>query len=117
MTEKELKNRTKSFGLRIMRLIDSLPNTVAGRTIGKQLIRSGTSVGANYRAACRGRSRAEFAAKLGIVVEEADECCYWLELIMDGGLLSREAVEPLHSEAEELTAIFVSSVRTARKKA
>ncbi|OGQ98533.1 MAG: four helix bundle protein [Deltaproteobacteria bacterium RIFOXYD12_FULL_57_12] len=116
MDENNLKNRTKQFGLRIMRLVDALPNTMAGRAIGNQLIRSGTSVGANYRAACRGRSRAEFAAKLGIVVEEADECCFWLELIMDGGLLSRETVEPLHTEAEELTAIFVSSVRTAQNK-
>lgn len=116
MNEKDLKDRTKQFGLRIMRLVDAMPNTMAGRAIGNQLIRSGTSVGVNYRAACRGRSRAEFTAKLGIVVEEADECCYWLELIMDGELLSREMVELLLSEAEELTAIFVSSVRTAKKK-
>ena len=116
MNETELKSRTKQFGLRIMWLVGALPNTIAGRTIGNQLIRSGPSVGANYRAACRGRSRAEFIAKLGIVVEEADECCYWLELIVEGELLPRDKVDLLHAEAEELTAIFVSSIRTAKNK-
>jgi len=113
--ENNLKGRTKQFGLRVMCLVDALPNTTSGRAIGNQLIRSGTSVGANYRAACRGRSRAEFIAKLGIVVEEADECCYWLELIMEGGLLPPVKVMPLHTEAEELTAIFVAAVHTAKK--
>jgi len=98
-----------------MKLVDALPNTTAGRAIGNQLIRSGTSVGANYRAACQGRARADFIAKIGIVVEEADECVYWLELIMDGELLSASQVEPLHKEADELTAIFVASLNTARK--
>lgn len=97
-----------------MKLIDSLPNTVSGRAIAGQLVRAGTSVGANYRSACRGRSKAEFTAKLGTVVEEADECCFWLELIMDGDLIPRNRVEPLHQEANELTAIFVSSIRTAK---
>jgi four helix bundle protein len=110
----ELKERTKRFGLRIMKLIDALPQTTTGRAIGNQLIRAGTAVGANYRAACRGRSKAEFVAKLGVVVEEADECGYWLELIMDGELLSRQQVEPLHKEANELAAIFVASVRTTK---
>jgi four helix bundle protein len=114
MDERQLKDRTLQFGLRIMRLVDALPQTSAGRAIGNQLVRSGTSVGANYRAACRGRSKAEFIAKLGIVVEEADECCYWLELIMKGELLPVEKVQPLYQEAEELTAIFVSSVRSAQ---
>jgi len=114
MNEKELKERTKQFGLRIMKLVDVLPNTPAGRTIGNQLLRSGTSVGANYRAACRGRSKAEFIAKIGIVAEEADECAFWLEMIMDGGLLKRELVSLLHQEAEELTAIFTASGRTAK---
>jgi four helix bundle protein len=114
MDERQLKDRTLQFGLRIMRLVDALPQTSAGRAIGNQLVRSGTSVGANYRAACRGRSKAEFIAKLGIVVEEADECGYWLELIMKGGLLPVEKVQPLYQEAEELTAIFVSSVRSAQ---
>jgi four helix bundle protein len=115
MNENELKARTKSFSLRVMKLVDALPNTTAGRAIGNQLIRSGTSVGANYRAACRGRSKAEFIAKIGIVVEEADESAFWLELIMDGELLARETVIPLHQEAEELTAIFTASGRTAKQ--
>ena len=115
MDSNELKERTKQFALRIIRLVDALPKSTAGRAIGNQIVRSGTSVGANYRAACRGRSKAEFAAKLGTVAEEADETCFWLELIMDGELLPREQVKPLHKEADELTAIFTSGVRTAQK--
>jgi len=99
-----------------MKLVDALPNTTSGRAIGNQLIRSGTSVGANYRSACRGRSKAEFISKLGIVIEEADECGFWLELIMEGSLLSEKQVEPLHKEADELTAIFIASVRTSKSK-
>jgi four helix bundle protein len=114
MDERELKNRTKQFALRVMQLVDALPNTISGRAIANQLVRAGTSVGANYRSACRGRSKAEFAAKLGTVVEESDECCFWLELIMDGDLLPRNRIEPLHQEANELTAIFVASIRTAK---
>lgn len=116
MTPEELKKRTKQFGLRIMKLVDALPQSTAGWAIGKQLIRAGTAVGANYRAACRGRSKAEFTAKLGVVIEEADECGYWLELIMDGELLPRAQVEQLHQEANELAAIFVASVRTAKNQ-
>lgn len=115
MDNKELQDRTKQFALRIIRLVDGLPKTLVGRTIGNQIVRSGTSVGANYRAACRGRSKAEFAAKLGTVAEEADETCFWLELIMDGALLPRTHVEPLYKEADELTAIFTSGVRTAQQ--
>lgn len=115
MTPEALKKRTKQFALRIMKLVDALPNTIAGRAIANQLVRAGTSVGANYRAACRGRSKAEFTSKLGTVIEEADECEYWLELIMDGSLLPRDRVVPLHQEAHELAAIFVASVNTTRK--
>lgn len=97
-----------------MKLVDALPNTISGRAIANQLVRAGTSVGANYRASCRGRSKVEFIAKLGTVVEEADECCFWLEIIMDGDLLPQNRVGPLHHEANELTAIFVSSIRTAK---
>ena len=97
-----------------MNLVDALPRTITGRAIGNQLIRSGTSVGANYRAACRGRSKAEFIAKIGTVAEEADESAFWLELIRDGGLLTFELVSQLHQEAEELTAIFTASGRTAK---
>ena len=115
MKEKELKERTKQFGLRVLKLVDSLPKTIAGRAIGGQLVRSGTGVGANYRAACRGRSKAEFVAKLGNVEEEADESAYWLEMIIDGNLLSRELCTPLLKEANELTAIFTASIKTARR--
>jgi len=109
MTETELKQRTKEFALRIIKLIGALPRSIEGRALGAQLIRSGTSVGANYRAACRGRSRAEFISKLGIVEEEADESAYWMELIIDARLIPKERVEPLHREACELTAIMVAS--------
>ena len=114
MNESDLKQRTKQFGLQMMRLVDALPNTVSGRAIANQLVRAGTFVGANYRAACRARSGAEFTAKLGVVVEEADECAYWLELIADGGLLPQNQVEPLLKEANELTAVMVASILTVQ---
>ena len=116
MDEMELKKRTKTFALRVMKLVEALPETSVGRTIGTQLVRSATSVGANYRAACRGRSKPEFVAKLGIVVEEADECGYWLELIIDSELLKKALVEPLLIEANELTAIMVASHKTAQSR-
>ena len=116
MKEKELKERTKQFALRVMKLVDALPNSISGRAIANQLVRAGTSVGANYRAACRGRSKFEFASKLGTVAEEADECCFWMELIVDGELLPRSKVEILQQEANELTAIFVASIRTTKGK-
>jgi len=112
--EDELKERTKRFALRIMKLVDSLPRSTSANVIGRQIIRSGTSVGANYRAACRGRSKAEFISKLGVVVEEVDETCFWLELIIEGSLLPKEKVLSLLNEADELTAIFVSSIKTSR---
>jgi len=115
MNEQKLKDRTKQFGLRILTLVDALPKTTAGRAIGNQLVRSGTSVGANYRASCRSRSKAEFIAKIGIVAEEAVESAFWLEMIMEGGLLESELVSILHQEAEELTAIFTASGRTAKQ--
>ena len=117
MNKQELKQRTKHFALRVVKLVEALPNTVVGRAIGQQLVRAGTSVGANYRAACRGRSRAEFIAKLGIVEEEADESAFWLEIIMENGLLNKELVANLHREAEELTAIMAASrISAARNK-
>ncbi|HWN25009.1 MAG TPA: four helix bundle protein [Candidatus Sulfotelmatobacter sp.] len=115
MDKAELLDRTKAFGLRVLTLVDHLPRTTSGRAIGNQLIRSGTSIGANYRAACRSRSRAEFAAKLGIVAEEADEAVYWLQLIRDGHLLSTQQVAALLKEADELTAIFTAGRRTSTK--
>ena len=113
MNEVELKQRTKQFALRVMKLVGALPEDSVGRPIGNQLIRSGTAIGANYRAACRGRSKAEFVAKLGVVVEEADESGYWLELIVEGELLAKRLVEPLLKEANELTAIMVASRKSA----
>lgn len=114
MNDSELKTRTKRFALRVMKLVGALPENSVGRPIGNQLIRSGTSVGANYRAACRGRSKAEFVAKLSIVIEEADESCYWLELIIEGELLPKEKVESLLDEAIQITAIMVASRKTAK---
>ena len=116
MTEKEMLLRTKKFALRIMKVVDALPKTPAGRAIGNQLVRSGTSVPANYRAACRGRSKAEFIAKLGIVEEEADESALWLELIIEGGLLKETLIGDLHREAGEITAIMSASKMTARAR-
>ena len=95
-------------------MVNALPKNIEGQSIGKQLICSGTSVGANYRSACRGRSRAEFVAKLGIVKEEADESAFWMELIIEGGLLEKELVEHLSKEADELVAIMVASRKSAR---
>jgi len=115
MTEEELKRRTKQFGLRVLKLLDALPDTTAGRIVANQLGRSGTSVGSNYRAACRGRSKADFISKLGIVEEEADESAYWLEVTIEGGLVKPKLVEPLLQEANELTAIMTSSRITASK--
>lgn len=113
MDQDDLKKRTKKFSLRVLDVVDALPNTVKGRAIGGQLVRSGTSTGANYRAACRARSKAEFIAKLGTVIEEADETAFWLELIMEGDVLPSDRVEPLWSEADELVSIMTASRRTA----
>ena len=117
MTEKELLQRTKNFALRIIKLVNALPNNPAGRAIGGQLIRSGTSVSANYRAACRGRSKAEFIAKLGIVEEEADESALWMELIIESELIEEKLVADLLNEARQITAIVAASKITARRKA
>jgi four helix bundle protein len=115
MTERELLQRTKQFALRIFKVVGALPQTIQGRAVAAQLIRSGTSVAANYRAACRARSKPEFVAKLGLVEEEADESAFWLELIMETNLLSATKVEPLLSEASEIVAIMASSKKTATK--
>ena len=105
--------RTKQFALRVMKLVDALPRTIQGRVISNQIIGSATSVAANYRAACRARSRAEFIAKIGVVEEEADETCFWLELIIDSGLLTEPRVRALLSEAGELVAIMAASRKSA----
>ena len=109
----DLKARTKQFALRVMKLVDVIPRTIQGRAIAKQIIRSATSVAANYRAACRARSRAEFIAKIGVVEEEADESCFWLELMIDSGLLTEERIRPLLGEAGELVAIMAGSRKLA----
>jgi len=114
MNEKELKQRTKEFALRIIQLVESLPKSTTGYIIGKQLLRAGTSVGANYRAVCRARSKADFISKIGIVEEEADESGYWLEIIIESGLLKANQVQNLLMETNELTAIFVASRKTAK---
>lgn len=110
----ELRNRTKSFALRILKLCDSLPARRSSNVIANQLLRSGMSVAANYRAAGRARSKAEFTAKLGVVVEEADETVFWLEMLFDGSIVTPKRLEPLLREANELLAIFSASRTTAR---
>src|ERR1700687_103740 len=109
-----LKTRTKDFALRILRLYRSLPRTTEARILGTQLLRSSTSIGANYRAACRGRSRAEFISKLGIVLEEADETVFWVELFQKANIFPVEKLRDLVEEANELLSIFVTSVRAAK---
>ena len=110
----QLRQRTKKFALRIIKLHDALPRTGAAYVIGNQLLRSGTSVGANYRAVCRARSDAEFVAKMGVVVEEADESLYWLELLDAAVILPSRRLSALLKEAEELVRIFASARQTAR---
>src|SRR5438874_8902987 len=109
MTPEQLKARTKQFALRVLKLVAALPKTIEGRAIANQLVRCGTSVAANYRAACRARSKIEFIAKMGVVLEEADETQLWLELIIEGKRLSAKRVQPLLDETSELVAIFVTS--------
>jgi four helix bundle protein len=113
----QLRGRTKSFALRIIRLYRSLPYKADAQVLGKQLLRCGTSVAANYRAVCRARSKAEFIAKIGVVVEEADETVLWLELMTESGIVPVAKTEELLREANELTAIFAASQRTARHAA
>jgi four helix bundle protein len=115
MTKDELKRRTKRFALEIIKVVDELPNTIAGRTIGNQIIRSGTSVASNYRSACRARSNADFVSKITVVEEESDETLFWLEMIVESKLLPLERVLALLKEADELTAIFTSSGKTAKQ--
>ena len=115
MNAQELKERTKQFALRVMRLVDSLPSTPKGRAIASQLVRSGTSVAANYRAACRGRSKAEFIAKVGIAEEEADETTLWLDLIIEDKLLPEQKIASLLKEANEVAAIMAASCISASR--
>lgn len=112
--QEELRNRTKRFALRIIRLFRHLPRSTDAQVLGKQLLRSGTSVGANYRAAGRSRSKAEFVSKIGIVVEEADETVFWLECLVESGIVKEELLKDLLVEANELVSIFAASHQTAR---
>ncbi|MFH1744189.1 MAG: four helix bundle protein [bacterium] len=114
LSKEDLKKRTKEFALRIIRLVESLPGSKTSTVIGKQLLRSGTSVGANYRAACRARSAADFISKMGIVEEECDETIYWMELLIESNLVKERALAELMKEADEIVAIVVSSIKTAR---
>jgi four helix bundle protein len=116
MTEQEFKNRTKQIALCVIRLVESLPNTNSAQTIGKQLLRSATSVGANYRAACRGKSTADILHKLAIVEEEADESLYWLELLIESNIVSENKLSALINDINQIVAVTVSSIKTLRSK-
>lgn len=115
MNSEELKSRTKRFALEIIKLIENFPKTTSGYVIGRQLLKSATSIGANYRSACRAKSKADFISKTSIVEEEADETLYWLELAVESGLVKGSEVGDLIKEANELTAIFTASRKTAKR--
>jgi len=115
MNQEEMKQRTKLFALSIIQLVESLPKERTAEVLGRQLLRSGTSVGSNYRSACRGKSIADFISKMGIVEEEADESLYWMELLIEAGIEVNIKMEALMKEAGELLSITVTSIKTARK--
>ena len=115
MDKEEMKRRTKQFALRVVRLVETLPRGRTADVLGRQLLRSGTSVGANYRAACRAKSTADFIAKMGIVEEESDESVYWMELLVEVGIVKAELLESLMKEGNEILAITVASINTAKK--
>lgn len=114
--EGELKRRTKAFALKVIEFAEGVPETKAGRVIAGQLLRSGTSAGANYRAATRARSTADFISKMGIVEEETDESMYWMEVLMESGLAKTVDVRSLYEEADEILAMTVASINTAKKR-
>jgi four helix bundle protein len=116
MTPEEMKARTKAFALRVVKLVEALPRTRTADVLGRQLLRAGTSVGANYRAVRRAKSKADFINKLVIVEEEADESAYWLELLADAGVIKPSQLAPLTKEANELTAIVVATIRSTKAK-
>jgi four helix bundle protein len=116
MQPEQLKARTKQFAIRIVRVFKSLPKNDEARIIGKQLLRSGTSVAANYRAVCRSRSKAEFISKMSVVLEEADETVFWLELLVETNIIPAARLRDLLTEANELLAIFAASLWTAKQK-
>ena len=112
----ELRQRTKQFALRIIKLFRALPKTQEARVLGKQVLRSGTAVAANYRSACRARSRADFISKIGITVEEADETAFWVELLIDANIVRKARLENLLAEANELVRIFAATRATAKSR-
>ena len=116
MDVNEFKSRTKAFGLRIVKLTESLPKSSASAVMGRQLLRCGTLVGANYRAACRAKSPADFVAKMKIVEEECDESVYWIELLVESGQVREHLVGELLKEANEILAMVVASVKTVRAR-
>ena len=116
MKEFDLKSRTKLFALRIIKLFRSLPKSPDAQVIGKQILRSGTSVGAQYREASRSRSNSEFISKMASSLQELDETAYWLELLIEGEFVKAEKLKGLQDETDELIAIFVTSIKTARSK-
>jgi four helix bundle protein len=116
MNEQQFKDRTKHLALRVIRLADALPRDRSADVIGKQIVRSATSVGANYRAACRGRSDATMIAKLDIVLEEADETLFWMELLTEAGFISETRISELMTETDEIVAMTVASLKTLRAK-
>ena len=116
MEQNYLKERTKKFALKITELTESLPKRRAADVMGKQLLEAGTSVGANYRAACRARSPADFISKMGIVEEETDETIYWMELLMESGLVQKDDISELMEEASQILAMTVSSIKTAKSR-
>jgi four helix bundle protein len=115
MKESELKDRTKKFALRVIKLVESLPKTTAGHEFGRQIFRSGTSVSSNYRAACRAKSKKDFVYKLEVVAEETDETLHWMELITESGTMQKKKLEGLMDEANQLVAIFTKSILTIKK--
>jgi len=116
MTTSELKSRTKNFSLMVIDLVEKLPNSISVRVIANQIVKSGTSVGANYRAVCRSRSDREFVSKMNIVLEEADETLFWIEIIMAKQWISNPELEIIWKEGNEITAIFVSSLKTVNDR-
>ena len=112
----DLRRRTKEFALRIVKVFRALPKSEEARILGRQVLRSGTAVAANYRSACRARSRADFVSKIGITVEEADETAFWLGLIVDAGIIKKSKLESLMAEANELVRIFQATRTTARSR-
>ena len=115
MKKEEFVKRTMNFGLRVIRLVNSLPKQRVAQVLGNQLLRAGTSVGANYRAAIRGKSRADFIAKMGIVEEECDEALYWMEMLIESGIVKPDLLKDLKDEGNQILAVVVASIRTARR--